>query len=204
MNSKYMAATMLVAVAGSIANAGTIDFSNPDLSAWTPDRFRPAIFETNTTRFAGNAVLKHGVRSADNQAARNDLDPFHNNYQGMQIDVDSGANAIGIDIFVDSLWTSGTRAGMWGVMNDGLGNSNSLTFPILEYVVNGDNGDMAGPTFTGFRYWDSSFGWRGLAGTVGTDAWYTLGIELTATDVIFSINGADVATPLHRYAVEDL
>jgi len=190
MNIITKLAAAAAVVVATVAHAGTTNFNDPDLSDWTTDRYTPAVFQT--TIFDGDSRLQQGVRAADNQANRaaSFASGFYN-YQGMQQDVDVGATAIGIDLFVDSTWNSGTRAGMWGVLNDGLGD---LTYPIIEYVVDGENSPGTGGTFTGFRYWDSSFGWTAIAGAFGTDAWYTLGITLTATDVLFSIDGSVVAT----------
>lgn len=183
MYTKTMITTLLVV--GTAANAGTIDFSNSDLSAWTQDRYTPAVFQTAT--FDGDSRLKQGVRAIDNEAARGGNDGFHN-YQGMKIDVGTpNGSSVGIDIFIDSTWSSGTRAGMWTTMSNG-----NLSYPIVEYVVDGTVGTS---TFTGFRWWQSGIGWTALAfDASSTDTWYTFGIELTATDVNFSINGTQVAT----------
>lgn len=185
MYTKTLTATLFVA--GTMANAGTIDFSSSDLSAWSTDRFTPAVFET--AMFDGDSRLHQGVRTADTLANR--IGGFATgfyNYQGMKIDVGTpNGSSVGIDIFIDSTWDSGTRAGMWTTMSNG-----NLSFPIVEYVV---DGNVGGSLFTGFRWWQSGIGWTALAFDASiTDAWYTFGIELTDDDVLFSINGTQVAT----------
>lgn len=185
MFTKTMIATLFIA--GAAANAGTIDFSSPDLSAWTQDRFTPAVFET--AMFDGDSRLRQGVRSQDNLANRTGGQNIgFYNYQGMKHDVGTpNGSSVSIDLFVDSTWSSGTRAGLWTTMSNG-----NLTFPIVEYVV---DGDVGGSAFTGFRWWQSGIGWTSLAfDASNTDAWYTLGIELTASDILFTINNTQVAT----------
>lgn len=157
---------------------------------WYTDRYPPAVFEN--AFFDGDNRLHHGVRTADTQANRPSgfSGPFYN-YQGRKYVVGAQAHTTAsIDIYVDSTWLPGTRAGMWTTMSNG-----NLTFPIIEYTVDGDNGDGNGPTYTGFRYWQSGIGWTATTfANAPTDQWYTLEIELTATDVLFSINGTPIAT----------
>jgi Dockerin type I domain len=157
---------------------------------WYTDRYAPAVFENAV--FDGDNRLKQGVRSADNQANRpGSFSSSFYNYQGRKLDVGIGIpSTISIDIYVDSTWLSGTRAGLWTTMSNG-----NLTFPIIEYCVNGDNGDGNGPTYTGFRYWQSNIGWTATSfENATTDQWYTLEIELNPTDVNFSIDGTPIGT----------
>lgn len=179
----------------------TLDFNEPFDTAvvtgptqapgvWYTDRYAPAVFEN--AFFDGDNRLKQGVRSADNQANRpGSFSSGFYNYQGRKIDVGIGVpSTISIDIYVDSTWLSGTRAGLWTTMSNG-----NLTFPIIEYCVNGDNGDGNGPTYTGFRYWQSGIGWTATSfENAATDQWYTLEIELGASDVDFSIDGTPIGT----------
>lgn len=187
------------------ADAGTctktFDFNEPFDTAvvtapaqapgvWYTDRYAPAVFEN--AFFDGDNRLKQGVRSADNEANRpGGYSAGFYNYQGRKIDVGIGVpSTISIDIYVDSTWLSGTRAGLWTTMSNG-----NLTFPIIEYCVNGDNGDGNGPTYTGFRYWQSGIGWTATSfENAATDQWYTLEIELGASDVDFSIDGTPIGT----------
>jgi len=156
---------------------------------WYTDRFAPAVFESGVM-FDGSARLHQGISSADSEANRpSGFDiPFYN-YQGRKFDVNSGTNSsVSIDLFVDSAWNAGTRAGMWTTMSNG-----NLTFPIIEYVVDGDNGDSM--SYTGFRYWQSNIGWTATSfANAAQDEWYTLDIELTATTVEFSINGTNIGS----------
>ncbi|MBZ0172587.1 MAG: hypothetical protein K8E66_09435, partial [Phycisphaerales bacterium] len=178
----------------------TFDFNEPFDTAvvtgpqapgvWYTDRYAPAVFENAV--FGGDSRLKQGVRSADNQANRpGGYSSSFYNYQGRKIDVGIGIpSTVSIDIYVDSTWLSGTRAGFWTTMSNG-----NLTFPIIEYCVNGDNGDGNGPTYTGFRYWQSGIGWTGTSfENAPTDLWYTLEIDLTTSDVNFSIDGTPIGT----------
>ena len=107
------------------------------------------------------------------------------NYQGRKYDLGFAPDPIAsasIDLYVDSGWNAGTRAGMWTTMANG-----NLTYPIIEYVV---GADMGGSPFTGFRYWQSNVGWTATSlEDPGTEMWYNLDIRLSANWVQFFING---------------
>ncbi len=199
MNRSTLILTSLTLASGA-ASAGTfsMDFTNPGdvvLSssqapgAWYTDRYAPGVFESGVM-FDGDYRLHQGIRSDGNQANRptSQNGDFYN-YQGRKYDVNSpSGTTISIDLFVDSAWNDGVRAGMWTTMSNG-----NLTYPIIEYVVAGDNGD--GNAYTGFRWWQSGLGWSSTSfENAATDEWYTLEIELTATDVLFSINGTSIGS----------
>lgn len=159
----------------------------PDV--WYVDRYAPGVFEN--AFFDGDNRLRQGVQAADNQANRpaSFATGFYN-YQGRKFDVGMGGipASVSIDLYVDSTWASGTRAGIWTTMSNG-----NLTFPIIEYCVDGDNGDGNGPTYTGFRYWQSGIGWTATTFVnAPTDEWYSLEIELTPTTVNFSIDDTNI------------
>jgi hypothetical protein len=158
---------------------------------WYTDRYAPAVFES--AFFDGDNRLKQGVRAADNQANRpGSFSGGFYNYQGRKIDVNMGGlpATVSIDVYVDSTWASGTRAGIWTTMSNG-----NLTFPIIEYCVDGDNDDGNGPTYTGFRYWQSNIGWTATSfENAPTDQWYTLEIELNPAFVDFEIDGTNIGT----------
>lgn len=171
-------------------NAGDITLGASQASGtWYTDRYAPGVFESGVM-FNGDTRLHQGIRSGDSQANRpGSFSSDFYNYQGRKFDVNSGINSsVSIDLFVDSTWSSGTRAGMWTTMSNG-----NNSFPIIEYVVDGDNGDAM--SYTGFRWWQSGIGWTATSFQNATqDEWYTLDIELTATTVEFSINGTSIGT----------
>ncbi|MFU8827909.1 MAG: hypothetical protein ACNA8P_00575 [Phycisphaerales bacterium] len=195
MHAVALAATT-VGFVGASASASNVsfDFTGPvplaasqTPGAWYTDRYAPAVFESAAFAPASDGfALRHGVREADNQANRTGgFSGGFYNYQGRKFDLGLSPTptaSVSIDLYVDSTWNSGTRAGMWTTMSNG-----NNTFPIIEYVVDGDNGD--GGSFTGFRYWQSGIGWTATAlETPSTDMWYSLQIVLDATDVHFFIN----------------
>lgn len=191
---KHAIVAALAVAAGQAAavEVQTFDAAVPTASgqtagAWYTDRYAPAVFES--AFFDGDNRLRQGVRAADNEANRAGTGYASNfyNYQGRKFDVGSGAgSSVSIDLYVDSAWASGTRASIWTTMSNG-----NLTYPIIEYVVDGDNGDGNGATYTGFRWWQSEIGWTATSLTnPATDAWYNLEIELTAADVNFYIDGS--------------
>jgi hypothetical protein len=208
VTTKDSVAPTLAVPADIVANAdaggctSTLDFvetfnESPATSAsqapgvWYTDRYAPAVFES--AFFDGDDRLRQGVRAADNQANRpGSFSSGFYNYQGRKIDVNMGGlpATVSIDVYADSTWASGTRAGIWTTMSNG-----NLTFPIIEYCVNGDNGDGNGPTYTGFRYWQSGIGWTATSfENAPTDQWYTLEIELTPAMVNFSIDGTGIGS----------
>ena len=156
---------------------------------WYTDRYAPGVFDSGVV-FDGDTRLHQGIRAADSEANRpGSFSSSFYNYQGRKFDVNSGTNSsVSIDLYVDSSWNSGVRAGMWTSMSNG-----NLTFPIIEYVVDGDNGDAM--SYTGFRFWQSGIGWTGTSfENAAQDEWYTLDIELTAATVEFSINGTNIGS----------
>lgn len=200
MTNSFVICAALAALAGTAGadvftqtydTAGDITLAPAQTpGAWYTDRYAPAVFESGVM-FDGDTRLRQGVRAADNEAGRasGSFGSGFYNYQGRKFDVGSGYNSsVSIDIFVDSTWASGTRAGMWTTMSNG-----NLTFPIVEYVVDGDNGDAV--PYTGFRRWQSDTGWTATSfENTGTDQWYTLDILLTPTTVDYSINGTSVGS----------
>jgi MYXO-CTERM domain-containing protein len=182
------------------ANAGifSMGFDNPgDVTlaptqtpgAWYTDRYAPQGFDSGVM-FDGDYRLRQRLQSSGFQGNRGSQDADFYNYQGRKYDVGAPSfTAVSIDLYVDSTWNSGTRAGMWTTMSNG-----NLTYPIIEYVVDGDNGD-GNADYTGFRWWQSGLGWTETSfENATTDEWYTLDIELTDTLVNFSINGTSIGS----------
>lgn len=155
---------------------------------WYTDRYAPQIFESGVM-FDGGMRLHQGLREAGWDGNRGGQNGAFYNYQGRKFDVGApSGSSVSIDLYVDSDWTTGTRAGMWTTMSNG-----NLTYPIIEYVVDGDNG--SGPSYTGFRWWQSNIGWTGTSfENASTDQWYTLEITLTGTTVEFSIDGTNIGS----------
>ena len=193
----------IIPLAGAGANASDVSFdfqsslnlaSSQTAGAWYTDRYAPAVFESAAFGAASDGwALRQGVRSEDAQANRaGGFGSDFYNYQGRKYDLGITPNpiaSVAIDLYVDSTWASGTRAGVWTTMSNG-----NLSYPIIEYVVDGDNGDGNGATYTGFRYWQSGFGWTAAGVPAGTDAWSNLQITLDDNLVKFFINGSMIAS----------
>lgn len=177
---------------------GTVDWvqrfdSNPPTAAsqapgvWYVDRYAPAVFESAV--FDGDNRLKHGLRAADNQANRpGGFSSDFYNYQGRKWDTNvTAGESFEVDLYVDSTWLPGTRASIWATASDG-----NLTFPIIEYVV---DGDVGGSPFTGFRWWQSGIGWTASSlVNPPMDQWYTLEIKLTATEIEYYVDNTLIGT----------
>lgn len=186
---------LLAAACAAAAHAGTVHtFDDPaELADFTKDRYTPAVFEI--AHFDGDSRLRHGVRAADNEANRGGTSYSSNfyNYQGMKHGADSTIRSVAIDLFVDSTWAVGTRAGFWTTMSNG-----NLSYPIIEYVVGGEvDGDS---NYTGFRWWQSEIGWTAASASYGLDAWSTLEIHLVGDTVHFIVNGDTIGTVDARHA----
>lgn len=168
--------------AGTSAQAMVVSLSFDsvhDTAGWVQDRYAPQVFASGVEAKGRVGVLHHGVREAGFQANRPGgfAGDFYN-YQGMKYGLNSPAGwfvSTSIDLYVDSSWNAGTRAGFWGVMNNG-----NLTYPIIEYVVGGES------EFTGFRWWQSYVGWtNGIS--VTQNAWYNLRIERDNQNINFYV-----------------
>jgi hypothetical protein len=200
-NAAFITAAIGFAAAGAHAADVNFDFASPvptansqTPGAWYTDRYAPAVFESAAFGAASDGfALRQGVRSGDAQANRTGgfAGDFYN-YQGRKYDLGIAPTpiaSVAIDLFVDSNWTSGTRAGMWTTMANG-----NLTYPIIEYVVDGDLGDGNGASYTGFRFWQSGIGWTAANISTAMDDWSTLQITLDDSMVNFFINGTHIAS----------
>ena len=94
-----------------------------------------------------------------------------------------GPASVGIDMYVDSTWQTGTRAGFWSVMSNG-----NQSFPIIEWVVD--------TNYTGFRYWQSNIGWINATSAPNVlDKWYSLDIVLNGNNTVgFWVNNLLLGT----------
>ena len=191
--TRFSIAAVVVAcmLSASIVNADTITFDSAgDTAGWTTDRYAPQIFQSGVSGGGRNGVLQLGLRADGQQANRPSPynTPFYN-YQGKSLALGIEAPAaVSVDMFVDSTWSAGSRAGMWATNSNG-----NLSFPIIEYVVETTDAGTGANPYTGFRYWQSNVGWTAVAGTFAEDAWYNLSIELAGGQVLFSLDGTQFA-----------
>ena len=197
---------ILIAMAAASAQAQTFSFDDPVTlapsqtpDAWYTDRYAPQVFDSQVM-FGGDNRLQLGLRSAGQDGNRGSQNGSFYNYQGRKFDMPTGTeigSSVSIDMFADSTWASGARAGMWTTMSNG-----NLTYPIIEFAVDGDNGD--GGSFTGFRWWQSGIGWTEAVGMTADDQWYTMTISLTASDVLFDITSVLSGSSIFSASVDNL
>lgn len=141
------------------AFAATIDFNNPDLSAWYTDRKAPAVFET--AMFDGDNRLRIGINGADAGA-----DSFYN-YQGKKIDVNADIFKLGVtaDLYVDSSWGD-ANVGIWATTFDSL---NAVAgYPIVAWRSSAS----VAAGFYAFDYYNG--GWITLGTGYSEDAWHNI------------------------------
>jgi hypothetical protein len=159
--------------------------------AWYTDRYAPAIFEQSF--FDGDNRLRVGVRSGDSQANRpGGYGSDFYNYQGRKFDTPGTGfgSFVSVDLYADTAWQNGTRAGIWATASNG-----NLSYPIIEFAVGADNSAYGGSSnFTGLRWWQSGIGWTEALAMSADDAWHNLKIELTPTDVLFYHNDVQFAS----------
>jgi len=187
--------SMLVAV----LTTATLASSAMASQSWTVDRYAPQVFDV-----VGNNITL-GLRSSGFEANR--PAPFNTsfyNYQGMKTTPDwldtSAGSYVTIEMYVDSSWNDGVRAGMWTTMSNG-----NLTYPIIEYTKGTSTGGAVGSTeFTGFRWWQSGQGWTEISAAVATDQWYRLTIGLTSSLVTFDITEVAGSTSIFSSTVGNL
>lgn len=164
------------------------DFSNPiTLSptnvngTWYPDRYRPFAFESD----AGN--LKISIDPSD--GAQNRPMAFSGgfyNTQGRKYNTcGTCVNKFSANLYVPSDWaTNKRRSDIWATANNV---SNVVSFyPILGYRnIDGASG--------AFNYWDGA-AWQASAAVVNYDDWNSLEIELSGTDLLYTVNNVVIAT----------
>lgn len=195
------------------ADAGTCEYQydlvqtfdvDPPISAtqasgvWYTDRYAPQVFES--AFFNGDYRLQHGLRSAGTMANRpGSFSSSFYNYQGRKFDVlVQAGESVSVEMYADSTWPAGVRAGMWATASDG-----NLTFPIIEFVVDALNSPGDGATnFTGFRWWQSGIGWTSAIAMSPDDAWHDLEIQLTGSDINFFIDSVMIASTDNLGAVQ--
>jgi len=166
-----------VIVSGSGAGTGPVE------GKWYADRYSPAIF-TNAA-FQSNVVLDIGVSAVDYFPAT----PFINK-QGRSFNLSNAGigSFISADLYLPASWANTqVTPGLWATGQDPTNNPSLNTYPIIGFFSDG-----AGDAH--FQIWDDDLGYVALATPFTWDSWYTLGINLTAEGVVYSINGTDVYT----------
>ncbi|MEX1096512.1 MAG: PEP-CTERM sorting domain-containing protein [Planctomycetales bacterium] len=198
----------LLAVMSTSVWADNIDFNTavtigptqaPD--TWYTDRYAPNIFLGNQIAPDGRTgTLQEGIRTEDAQVSQGGTrggsftSDFYNT-QGRKYDLSSGVTSAFIELYVPTSWDTlnqdvvaaeGRLGSFWATATD---NSNAITaFPIIEF---NNNRDLSGDD--GFRIWDG-LGWIDVAGFVGYDQWYDIGIIINGSQFDFYVNGVLVHT----------
>jgi hypothetical protein len=191
MNKRHLglACFMLIAAGGLGAGARadiTLTFDDPisyGPGGWSVDRHAPNSF--GTTPFQGDNRLMQVIDGMDTQA-----NPFANT-QGRMFDLQAGTTSMDIQLYVSSDWAAATGdqrfAGFWGV---GVDSTNAISsYPIIEFAKIGGQ--------AGFRVWDStdpSGSWStiSLPGGFAYDQFHTLGIALSGSNIVYSLDGAQI------------
>ncbi len=173
MRTSSMFASMAAVVVAGSASASY---------SWSVDRYEPQVFNV-----AGSNISM-GLRASGFAANRpSAFSSSFYNYQGMKTSPNftgmSAGSSVSIEMYVDSTWNDGVRAGMWTTMSNG-----NLTYPIIEYTKGTSTAGAVGASeFTGFRWWQSGLGWTQINAPVATDGWYRMTIGLTSSLVTFDI-----------------
>lgn len=165
----------------------------PTLSAtqapgvWYTDRYAPNGF-TNAT-FGGNLRLKHTIAASDCEGCRpGGFNTAFYNTQGRKYDI-TGAKAMTIQVYIPSDWaTTGRRmAGFWGSATNGI--TPAITaYPILEFTSDGGN-----PRFRGWN--NGPWVDMGLPAGFAYDQWYTLGIAISGSNIIYTVGNLEAVVP---------
>ncbi len=155
--------------------------------AWYVDRYAPDAFESQFS-FGGDNRLRLSIDGDNGVDARAPSfnSTFYNTH-GRKLDLPAGAYAVTADVYVPTDWTTPTarrRSDIWttGVNSTGGG----VIFPIIG-VANIEGTPI-------IRYWDIYTGWVTVPMAVTAETWYTFGIALEGGAVVYTINGAVVAS----------
>lgn len=162
-------------VASMAFDEGTIILSDTQVAgSWYTDRRNPAGFASEM--FDGDYRLKHSIDEADA------TDGFYGT-QGRKYDIET-TTKMSIDLYIPAAWetTNSRMAGFWATAFDAA-DTISL-YPIIEFTS-----DSSNPRF---RVYDNGL-WIDLGVTISYDSWYTLTMELTADEVIYTVNGVTQA-----------
>jgi hypothetical protein len=174
--------------------------------AWYTDRYAPAGF--TSVNFGGRNCLKHSISSADSSSLRpSGYNSAFYNTQGRKFDVNMNVpSTIRADLYIPADWaTHARRADLWATIMDSDGAVNG--YPIAGFICNDPvdpfNSNPANP-LPRFRVWadEGSGGWMelGLPAGFAYDQWYTIQVEFTPAQYVYSIVGpAGVSTLTYTY-----
>ncbi len=185
------------AIALTAGTLGSSAFATPVMpsfatapAGWTTDRYDPASFGNVGTYQGRNDVLGIGIDATGdlaNRAGTGQNSQFYNT-QGKQTAVSGGAGSVmSADLYIDAGWRDSNngyvRTDMWAVASDSAGVTD---YGIIGFTNYGGaarlrvfDGDVAG-------------GWVDLSNAIAFDAWTSFDIELTATSLVYRVNGAQV------------
>jgi hypothetical protein len=174
----------LAATSASAVVIDTFDV-NPTLSAtqapgvWYTDRYAPAGFQS--AFFDGDNRLRHTIDAADGANSRpGSFSGAFYNTQGRKFDLPASTGEMSIDLYVPADWASSDRrmAGLWGT---GFNAGNAISFyPIIEF-----SSDTATPRFQAWN--GAALVSMGLPTGFTYDAWYTLKIQLTGGNFVYTV-----------------
>ena len=146
-------------------------------NTWYTDRYSPASF-TNVS-FDGGNRLKESISSTASAANRpSSYGSAFYNTQGRIYDTPN-ATIISADLYVSSSWatTNKRMAGLWGT---GFDLSNNISsYPIIEFTS-----DSNTPRFRAYNVIDGTWIDLGLPTGFQYDKWYSVSIEVTASNTI--------------------
>ena len=146
-------------------------------NTWYTDRYSPASF-TNVS-FDGENRLKESISSTASAANRpSSYGSAFYNTQGRIYDTPN-ATIISADLYVSSSWatTNKRMAGLWGT---GFDLSNNISsYPIIEFTS-----DSNTPRFRAYNVIDGTWIDLGLPTGFQYDKWYSVSIEVTASNTI--------------------
>jgi len=160
-------------------------------TGWFTDRYAPASF-SNVGSYQGQSnVLGIGIDASG--SFNNRPAPYQSTFYNTQGDQHAITGGVGdlitAALFIPSSWADPSASGnvrtdMWGVMTDGTTITN---YPVIGFTNYG-----GAPRY---RVWDDSGSgqWIDLALPVQYDQWTGMGIALTPTSIVYTINGSPVA-----------
>ncbi len=170
-------------------------------NAFYLDRYPPAGFASAAG--PGGNVLKHSISSADSFAHRpGGFQANFYNTQGRAFDVDMPiGETLGIDLYVDVSWLSGTvarRADMWAVGIDKANSGSPADYGIIGFSSSNSASDASGAEVPGvgparWRVYDNAAAWT-VVGPVPTAGWHRLEITLGTTTKTYKLDGVPVLT----------
>lgn len=191
--ANLMRLTAVALTAGTLGQAVFAAPVMPDFATaptgWVTDRYAPASFGNVGTYQGRSNVLGIGIDSSgdlNNRAGTGQNSSFYNT-QGKQTAIAGGAGSVlSADLFINASWLNSlngyVRTDMWAVGSDGVGVTD---YGIIGFTNYGNSARL--------RVWDADVGgWVDLVNTIAPDAWTSFDIELTATSLLYRVNGAQV------------